>query len=56
LGDSVGGGKGCGEGVDFGMIEAEKILRRSKSNKTSVVKEGDALTEKKGFADVVVIM
>jgi hypothetical protein len=35
------------------MIEAEKFLRRSKGNKTPGVKEGNALAEKKGFADVV---
>jgi hypothetical protein len=35
------------------MIEAEKFLRRSEGDKTSGVKEGDALAEKKGFADVV---
>ena len=39
--------------MDFGMIEAEKFLRRSESDKTSGIKEGDALAEKKGFADVV---
>ncbi len=35
------------------MIEAKKFLRRSEGDKTSIVKEGDALAEKKGFADVV---
>ena len=35
------------------MIKAEKFLWRSEGDKTSVVKEGDALTEKKGFTDVV---
>jgi hypothetical protein len=39
--------------VDFGMIEAEKFLGRGQGDKTSGVKEGDTLTEKKGFADVV---
>jgi hypothetical protein len=53
LGDSVGDDKGCGEGVDFGMIEAEKFLGRGQGDKTSIVKEGDAMAEKKGFADVV---
>ena len=53
MGDSVGEGKGCCEGVDFGMIKAEKFLRRSEGHKTSGVKEGDALAKEKGFADVV---
>ena len=35
------------------MVEAEKLLRGSQGNKTSVVKKGDTLAEKKGFADVV---
>lgn len=35
------------------MIEAEKFLGRSEGDKTSGVKEGNAMAEKKGFADVV---
>jgi len=35
------------------MIEAEKFLGRGQGDKTSGMKEGDALAEKEGFADVV---
>ena len=35
------------------MIEAEKFLGRGQGDKTSGMKESDALAEKKGFANVV---
>jgi len=39
--------------VNLGVIETEKILRRSEGDKTARVEESDALAEEKGFADVV---
>jgi hypothetical protein len=45
--------EGCGEGVDFGMVEAEKILGRGEGDQVSCVEERDARTEKKRFANVV---
>jgi hypothetical protein len=41
------------EGVRLGMIETEKILRRPEGDQTSCLEKRYALTEKKGFANVV---
>jgi hypothetical protein len=45
--------EGGGEGVDFRMIEAEKVLGRGEGDQVSSVEESDARTEKKGFANVM---
>ena len=41
------------EGVGLGMVETEKILRRPEGDQTSCLEKRYALTEKKGFANVV---
>jgi hypothetical protein len=50
---SVGWIETGAEGVDFVMVNAEKILRGRKGDHAACAEERDALAEEKSFADVV---